>query len=219
MSKEENMATSLFSQKKAKILSQLAVPETEYSDLSPKGSVDAGIRNLIDEINALEGVVTTSSCAGRVSVYLEGYKLRKKGTKNHVQISSQSGSGQGSGSNLKQASNDTGDADGDDKEEDGNETAIERRTPASASSAGGKGGGEWLFISHDPLPSSPALVSTSGGDEGEGRADGTKDWSSIFGLTSSKEGKSEPGVEIRGAFDGTSPPRLIHFKFEPMVSS
>lgn len=31
-----------------------------------------GIRELIDEINAEEGWVTTSSCAGRVSIFLEG---------------------------------------------------------------------------------------------------------------------------------------------------
>ena len=61
-----------FTAKKAKILQQLAVPEGEYTDLSPKGSVDEGIRTLIDDVNAHPGLVTTSSCAGRVSVFLEG---------------------------------------------------------------------------------------------------------------------------------------------------
>ncbi|KAG5927298.1 hypothetical protein E4U53_002888, partial [Claviceps sorghi] len=54
-----------FAAKKTKILDQLAVPEAEYTDASPKGTIDAGIRELIDEINAAEGFVTTSSCAGR----------------------------------------------------------------------------------------------------------------------------------------------------------
>ncbi|KAI0403060.1 methyltransferase TYW3-domain-containing protein [Xylaria palmicola] len=63
-----------FSRKKELILELLAVPDAEYSDASPKGSVDAGIRELIDEINALDGFVTTSSCAGRVSVFVEGRK-------------------------------------------------------------------------------------------------------------------------------------------------
>ncbi|KAI0971995.1 methyltransferase TYW3-domain-containing protein [Xylaria arbuscula] len=63
-----------FSRKKARILELLAVPEAEYSDASPKGSIDAGIRELIGEINALDGFVTTSSCAGRVSVFVEGRK-------------------------------------------------------------------------------------------------------------------------------------------------
>jgi hypothetical protein len=63
-----------FTAKKAKILSQLSTPEADYTDASPKGSVDAGIRDLIDEINARDGLVTTSSCAGRVSVFVEGSK-------------------------------------------------------------------------------------------------------------------------------------------------
>ena len=63
-----------FISKKRKILEQLAVPVSEYDDLSPKGSVDEGIRDLIDEINQIEGCVTTSSCAGRVSIFLEGKK-------------------------------------------------------------------------------------------------------------------------------------------------
>ncbi|KAJ3572118.1 hypothetical protein NPX13_g5158 [Xylaria arbuscula] len=65
-----------FSLKKECILGQLAVPDAEYNDASPKGSVDAGIRDLIGEINAIDGFVTTSSCAGRVSVFVEGRKSR-----------------------------------------------------------------------------------------------------------------------------------------------
>ncbi|KAK1768864.1 DUF207 domain-containing protein [Phialemonium atrogriseum] len=63
-----------FTRKKAKILEQLSVPASEYTDSSPKGSVDEGIRELIDGINSHDGLVTTSSCAGRVSVFVEGRK-------------------------------------------------------------------------------------------------------------------------------------------------
>ena len=63
---------SNFTAKKDVILASLAVAEPSYTDFSPKGSVDEAIRPLIKRINALEGVVTTSSCAGRVSVFLEG---------------------------------------------------------------------------------------------------------------------------------------------------
>lgn len=63
-----------FGDRKAKILQQLAVPDADYTDLSPKGSVDEAIRPLLGEINATEGFVSTSSCAGRVSVFLEGRK-------------------------------------------------------------------------------------------------------------------------------------------------
>lgn len=63
-----------FTEKKTKILEQLSVPDAQYTDLSPKGTVDKGIRHLIDEINSTSGFVTTSSCAGRVSVFQEGRK-------------------------------------------------------------------------------------------------------------------------------------------------
>lgn len=66
------MANTDFTRKKATILRQLAVPDEAYTDASPKGSVDVEIRDLIDLLNAHEGIVTTSSCAGRLSVFLEG---------------------------------------------------------------------------------------------------------------------------------------------------
>ncbi|RYP07162.1 hypothetical protein DL764_002709 [Monosporascus ibericus] len=63
-----------FTKRKDRILQQLSIPDSEYTDASPKGSIDAGIRHLIDGINRLDGFVTTSSCAGRVSVFVEGKK-------------------------------------------------------------------------------------------------------------------------------------------------
>lgn len=75
---------SSFQRKKQKILEGLGKSANEYTDLSPKGSVDAGIRDLIEEINQLDGIVTTSSCAGRISVYLEGRKdVHRKGSNVH----------------------------------------------------------------------------------------------------------------------------------------
>ena len=68
-----------FLAKKKTILDQLSVPVSEYDDLSPKGSIDVGIRDLIDEINQIEGCVTTSSCSGRASVFLEGKKRASDG--------------------------------------------------------------------------------------------------------------------------------------------
>lgn len=63
-----------FHLRKTTILSSLARSSNTYTDLSPKGSIDIEIRPLIERLNALEGVVTTSSCAGRISVFLEGGK-------------------------------------------------------------------------------------------------------------------------------------------------
>lgn len=70
-----------FKDRKAKILEDLSIPDEQYQDLSPKGSVDEGIRELISEINDLPDYVTTSSCAGRIAVYLEGAKGAKGGGK------------------------------------------------------------------------------------------------------------------------------------------
>jgi tRNA wybutosine-synthesizing protein 3 len=67
-------SSSAFSLRKRTILSALGAPEEQYRDRSPKGSVDVGIRDLIDLLNGLDGLVTTSSCAGRVSLFVEGSK-------------------------------------------------------------------------------------------------------------------------------------------------
>ncbi|MCJ1377808.1 hypothetical protein MMC17_000904 [Xylographa soralifera] len=69
-----DMIQPTFTLKKRRILQHLSTPDNEYSDLSPKGSVDVGIRELMDNINSIDGLVTTSSCAGRISVFLEGAK-------------------------------------------------------------------------------------------------------------------------------------------------
>ncbi|KAF7908196.1 uncharacterized protein EAF01_003951 [Botrytis porri] len=110
-----------FISKKKLILSKLAVPTDEYDDLSPKGSVDEGIRELIDEINSLEGCVTTSSCAGRVSVFLEGKKNSDDGVKNQVQ------------------------------DETGMDGIPDVRAEKTAGFGGKGGGGKWLYVSHDAI--------------------------------------------------------------------
>jgi len=63
---------AIFKEKKEGILQSLNQPDEAYHDLSPKGTVDEGIRGLIQKINSIPGLVTTSSCAGLVSVFLEG---------------------------------------------------------------------------------------------------------------------------------------------------
>lgn len=73
-----------FTAKKSAILKSLSTPDSSYTDLSPKGTVDEAIKDLIDRINTLEGVVTTSSCSGRVSVFLEGRKHHiSRSSENH----------------------------------------------------------------------------------------------------------------------------------------
>ncbi|KAI0476102.1 methyltransferase TYW3-domain-containing protein [Xylariaceae sp. FL0804] len=207
-----------FALKKARILAQLAVPDADYTDASPKGSVDAGIRHLIDELNGLDGFVTTSSCAGRVSVFVEG---RKSG----------GGGGGGSGETAEgvddeNEGDDGEDADGPDIDGSpagGETTQHSRRGRAAATAAaaaktktekpagvGGKGGGgAWLFVSHDP-------VGLDGNDEGQHRLreDDTALCAllGLGGTTAPAEALVDDGEE-----GGGGDARLIHFKFEPMA--
>ncbi|OTA95884.1 hypothetical protein M434DRAFT_68507 [Hypoxylon sp. CO27-5] len=111
-----------FVARKKRILDQLALPDEVYSDASPKGSVDVGIRDLIDEINGLEGYVTTSSCAGRVSVFKEGSKKSPFALEEEGRGGAE-GDGEGEGEVRK-----------------------------LAGVGGKGGGGAWLFVSHDPIP-------------------------------------------------------------------
>ncbi|KAL1883391.1 hypothetical protein VTK73DRAFT_8958 [Phialemonium thermophilum] len=144
-----------FDQRKAEILKQLSLPASAYTDASPKGTVDECIRELIDEINGYSGLVTTSSCAGRLSIFLEGDK-----------------------------------------------TSASFRTKARkpASNSGGKGGGgSWLFVSHDPV-----TFASDTQDEG-------LEFLKLIGL----EPKEMSAGLVRD--DNNEQPRLIHFKFEPMI--
>jgi len=62
-----------FAKTKQDILADLGVV-----DYSPKGTVDHEIIPLINLVNANPHLVTTSSCAGRVSVFIEGSKSGSK---------------------------------------------------------------------------------------------------------------------------------------------
>ena len=139
---------AMFSGKKARILQQLSVPSSTYQDASPKGSVDEGIRALVDEINELDTLVTTSSCAGRIAVYLEG---KRKGA-----------------------------------------TVVE--TDAANAGAGGKGGGQWLYVSHDSVSEETQ----------------NHDLTTLFGM-STANGISIPPL--------TQEIRWVRCKFEPMVGT
>jgi tRNA wybutosine-synthesizing protein 3 len=164
-----------FDRRKEAILAQLAIPEGEYTDLSPKGTVDAGVRDLVDEINALAGFVTTSSCAGRVAVFLEGAK--KKAAAAATTTTTASTFASTSATATGEVDHDSGDA---------------------IAGVGGKGGGRWLFVSHDPV------------DLGKLEDDG--ELLSALGVPV----QEDQGTTGHGSLDlGTC--QLLHLKFEPLV--
>ena len=134
----------LFIQKKTTILSALSAPSESYTDLSPKGSIDAGIRDLIDRINKLEGVVTTSSCAGRISCFLEGAKPGSSDNQNGDSAGISGGDGMVVAYDESVEVGDLGDK------------LAEERSERPSTVPGGKGnGGRWLFVSHDPVDIPP----------------------------------------------------------------
>lgn len=199
-----------FARRKEAILAQLAVPDDEYTDLSPKGTVDAGIRDLIDEINGIDGLVTTSSCAGRVSVFLEGRRAGRGADEgsllllpgHHLAVEEGAGEVDGDEGHERQAEVDgaampvRGGGNGGDEL-----PAMASASADTVAGVGGKGGGgRWLFVSHEPvesrgkLDSEPNIVAALLGIE-----------EPIF------DGREGSSAEEMGES------RLIHFKFEPMV--
>lgn len=111
-----------FVAKKSAILRDLSTPASSYEDASPKGSIDVGIVDLIDRINKLDGLVTTSSCSGRISVFAEG---KKKAEDRQVDEDPTKG------------------VDGREQSSQDKETV--------AGTGGKGGGGKWLYVSHDPF--------------------------------------------------------------------
>lgn len=216
-------APASFIRRKETILAQLALPDDEYTDLSPKGTVDAGIRDLIDEINALDGLVTTSSCAGRVSVFLEGRRGGRGPLPPPAGGNDLGGGGLGPGppgppeaaqGDFSPVAEEQPQLPGHPQavlvdEEDGGEDAAggvgraTTTTTKTVAGVGGKGGGgKWLFVSHDPV-------------QMEGKLDSEPN------IVGALLGMEEPifdgreGSQAEGMGDGGT--RLIHFKFEPMV--
>ncbi|KEF61889.1 uncharacterized protein A1O9_03461 [Exophiala aquamarina CBS 119918] len=182
-----------FTARKQKILSELQQPADEYTDKSPKGNVDAGIRDLIDEINGIEGYVTTSSCAGRVAVFVEG---------------GDAGDGSGRGeANVKDESTLELEA-GLDKD-----TRSEKRTAASSmrTSPGGKGGGHWLYVSHDSIP-----VSSCRKTHGSHQSD---HFTKLFQLASPIVADLQQTPSQSNGSDParTKMPRLVHLLFSPLI--
>ena len=122
-----------FNSKKQKILDALLQPAESCSDASPKGSVDDGIRELISSINSMDAYVTTSSCSGRLAIFMDGCPTSTVRTQLATEFQK-----------PVDAQHDLADAN--------DMSTGEELAPVAPSTATGKGsGGRWLFVSHDPL--------------------------------------------------------------------
>ena len=230
-----------FRLKKSQILASLSQSVETYTDKSPKGTVDAHIEDLIAKINAYEGLVTTSSCAGRVAVFVEGPK--GKG------IAGEREEGREGDAENQQGSEDDGEDEGHVTEEGGGDgetnqavkrlaSSVERNqnariamkgrsaTTTSLTSPGGKGGGRWLYVSHDPIPmpstSIPARAKDSIDPASRTQAQPLQDsyFSTLFNLpTTVPSTKDNPTTAKTDANPSDKPPvpRLVHLSFSPLI--
>jgi tRNA wybutosine-synthesizing protein 3 len=189
-----------FTARKQKILSELQQPDDEYTDKSPKGNVDVQIRDLIDEINRIDGYVTTSSCAGRVAVFVEGGDGRDTSALG--------------GTSVKPELEPELEPDLDE------DTRSEKAAlPSTRTSPGGKGGGHWLYVSHDPVPVPPSdILEQSAQSNGDTSQQGDY-FTKLFQLS------SLPGVDLQeipsqsnsSEQAPTRMPRLVHLSFSPLI--
>ena len=133
--------------------------------------------------------MTTSSCAGRISIFLEGVKSRS------YDVAAGDGDVEGIRKGLDVDGKYEGDGVGKDRGSD-----REERNGGQSVVPGGKGkGGRWLFVSHDPvdIPVQHSAADTS--------------CTRLFGLSPRHPDfpqKMPPAPEAR----------FVKFQFEPMVS-
>lgn len=135
--------SDVFDGHKAIVLAELAeMGSAEYSDKSPKGSVDAAVVDLVKDINASRDFVTTSSCSGRVSLFYEGEQSSSDKSDSEANADVQSQDLQIS------RQNDAVQLQIDDAEEI---NARQQQAPR-------KGQGRWLGVNHDRALSSQEVL-------------------------------------------------------------
>ncbi|KIW71420.1 hypothetical protein PV04_03589 [Phialophora macrospora] len=214
-----NPISPSFLAKKSQILQSLNRPNESYTDNSPKGTVDAQIRDLIAEINAYEGFVTTSSCAGRVAAFVEGprpkCKVASASTSTHpVGEGGEGRDFEGEGKGEREREDDVG----------GRSASIRSGMTSAAptTSPGGKGGGRWLFVSHDRIafPGGPPHTTTTTMTDPDPLPDPDpvpgEYFSRLFNLDGAGSGTGAAPAPLRANYQ-KAPPRLIHLTFSPLI--
>lgn len=207
-------SSQAFTTKRTAILNALSQPQDDYTDASPKGSVDDQIRGLIEQINSHDTCVTTSSCAGRIAVFLEA---GAGATQQHGPSPDSLAVGSAHSQRLSHPASELGHAHpGPHGPADNVADALQSTSgPAhpAAFRQNIKGqGGRWLFVSHEPVDPAVYLPQQQDQDQAHGDRDQPcKPLHQLFGLTST------PPSEMSSASSASQ--RYVHFKFEPMVRS
>lgn len=172
----------------------LVALNSDTPDKSPKGYVDEPLLPLIVLINNHQDYVTTSSCSGRICTYLEGLESSTDEAAGEVD----------SGETKGEQGQD------DDEEEEETSKGYEENTSLAAIEAAKRAkGGQWLYVSHDPVVF-PDQVSQQKNSR----------WivEMLFGPEAHRvvTMEEQEGKEGMRTID-MARSQLVYFKFEPMV--
>ncbi|KAH7042448.1 methyltransferase TYW3-domain-containing protein [Linnemannia elongata] len=170
----------------------LVALNSDTPDKSPKGYVDEPLLPLIVLINNHQDYVTTSSCSGRICTYLEGLESSTDETVTETD----------SGETK-------GEEDQDDEEEEASKGCEENTSLAAVEAAKRAKGGQWLYVSHDPVVF-PDQVSQQ------------KDPRWIVEMLFGPEAHRVVTMEEQEGKEGMrtidmARSQLVYFKFEPMI--
>ncbi|KAF9111982.1 hypothetical protein BGX27_004163 [Mortierella sp. AM989] len=182
-----------FTSRKKAILIAL---NSDTPDKSPKGYVDEPLLPLIVLINNHKDYVTTSSCSGRICTYLEGLD--------------ESNATESEGDSVEHQ-DESGDADDGDDAQDSK--GYEENTSLAAVEAAKRAkGGQWLYVSHDPVVITPEQDS------------GNQRWivDTLFGPEAHRVVLMEENCEQGSGLSADKAreiarSQLVYFKFEPMI--
>ncbi|KAF9197001.1 hypothetical protein BGZ50_002712 [Haplosporangium sp. Z 11] len=183
------MSEGFLSRKKAILIAL----NSDTPDKSPKGYVDEPLLPLIILINNHKDYVTTSSCSGRICTYLEGIDESSSST-----------------SSPQDDRNDSSTQELDDDAAQVSKGYEENTSLAAVEAAKRAKGGQWLYVSHDPVDF----------PTGQGK-DQEKRWiiNTLFGPEAHRVVTMEEsilsGVETQTEVMTKS--QLVYFKFEPMI--
>ena len=172
------MSLDGFTSRKKAILIAL---NSDTPDKSPKGYVDEPLLPLIVLINNHKDYVTTSSCSGRICTYLEGLDESEA---------------PGAGSDHQ-----------DEDEEDGVARGYDENTSLAAVEAAKRAkGGQWLYVSHDPV-----VFPEHNTQDQRWIVD------LLFGPEAHRVVTMEDSVPSDTRTLDMARSQLVYFKFEPMV--
>ncbi|KAG0195897.1 hypothetical protein BGX28_000400 [Mortierella sp. GBA30] len=203
------MSLDGFNSRKKAILIAL---NSDTPDKSPKGYVDEPLLPLIVLINNHEDYVTTSSCSGRICTYLEGLDESLSHNNSEDGPAEEQEEAAGHVTQLQEERGNDEEAISKGYEENTSLAAVEAAKRAK--------GGQWLFVTHDPVvfPSDQSTEATSTSTEEDQR------WiiDLLFGPEAHRVLTMEDSLSSRKS---TTPTRtldmarsqLVYFKFEPMI--